>query len=257
LEIGYGYIHHEEISYMKKCPYCAEKIQNEAILCRHCGNILGSAIPSGKEGLSSQNNIGRFMYILIPVSIILVLFHGCIITAFFIPELVERISIGMGSARPAVLPNPGLVRNSSFETGSALPDNWVIDAWQSGSNFDWDGSNSHNGGKSIRIESPIHNDARWIQTVPVHPNTDYILSGWIKTENVKHVDGPTESGANLGLFGTWSYTNGIYGTHDWTYVSMEFNSGGNSYINVACRLGYWAGTVTGTMWCDDIELTRK
>lgn len=148
--------------------------------------------------------------------------------------------------------------NSGFENGSGgNPTGWQQDAWMSnGATFKWDNVEAHNGDRSAMLQATTANDIRWIQAVTLQPNTNYRLSGWIKTENVVHDEGTQVAGANLGLYGTWLHTDGLFGTNDWTYVSMEFDSGAVTETDIAARLGYWSGIATGTAWFDDIQLVN-
>jgi hypothetical protein len=153
-----------------------------------------------------------------------------------------------------------ILSNGSFEEGiyspTASPIDWTWDAWQPSAIPTWDDTQAQRGGKSVKIYAPVPNDTRWIQTVDVELNKLYYLSGWIKTDNVQHADGPEVAGANLSLYGGWTRSTGVFGTRDWTRKDFLFNSENDTPVTIGARLGAWGGTTIGTAWFDDLRLEQ-
>jgi hypothetical protein len=141
-----------------------------------------------------------------------------------------------------------LVQNGSFELPSAIH----AFSWDTpdlpGVEFSRDDRNAHYGRGSARISSLTATDAYFEQEVSVEPETQYLLTGWIKTDNV--VSG---AGANLALSGTSA--EGRFGTTDWTRVVLWFNSDSRTKVTIAARLGYPGKPSAGTAWFDDVRLT--
>ena len=107
-------------------------------------------------------------------------------------------------------------------------------------------------GNALQISSPTGADVGIYVTVPVKPNTDYMLSGWIKTKNVSNVGGGYGAVIDILTFGR---TRTIRGTSDWTWVEKRFNTGNKTEIRIQCHLGRW-GQYKGTSWFDDLRLVE-
>ena len=172
--------------------------------------------------------------------------------------------VGGVRAAPSPLSNTtepavNLIHNASFEDGvyspAGHPRYWTTGRASQIAIFTWDDTQSHDGSKNVKIAADSPDDAYWAQTIPVVPNTDYVLSGYIKTENVGHTAESTDMGANLSIFGSWNeHSQPLFGSNEWTHVSFAFNSGERSHVTVAARLGFWSGMTTGAAWFDDLEL---
>ena len=163
--------------------------------------------------------------------------------------------------------NPGILReitpvdipNPSFEEAAGtLPAGWGIEP------YTWPLAETNPNtythavvpdgrtGNALRISSPSGADVGIYVTVPVKPNTDYMLSGWIKTEDVENVGGGYGAVIDILTFGR---TRSIRGTTDWTWVEKRFNTGINTEIRIQCHLGRW-GQYKGTAWFDDLRLSE-
>jgi len=60
---------------MKKCPFCAEEIQDEAVKCRFCGEFLDEASKSRTKWYFNTANIVIAFLFVGPLALLFVWFH--------------------------------------------------------------------------------------------------------------------------------------------------------------------------------------
>ena len=144
-----------------------------------------------------------------------------------------------------------LLQNSSFDDGSA---HWETEMWIADGGVtlaEWTPDGMDGGG--LFIENRSANDARFVQTVRVEPETVYLLSGYVKTDG-RIPDG----GAGVSVIG---YTNARAHVADtrgkWEQVSLYFRTlPGQTQATVAARVGFYSGDVAGSARFDELSLTE-
>ncbi len=135
------------------------------------------------------------------------------------------------------IPNPGF---ESLNT-DGTPSGWRLSGSPS-----IDPIVKHSGNYSAKITS--NSPGYFTLSTNVEPNTNYLLSGYIKTSSVT-------GGAYLSILPqsplTYVYSNSIVGTQDWTPVYFRWYSGNNTSMQIQCGL-----TDGDTAWFDDIKLEK-
>ncbi|MBY0274016.1 hypothetical protein K2Z84_01650 [Candidatus Binatia bacterium] len=144
-----------------------------------------------------------------------------------------------------------LVKNGLLTEGEAgKPKEWRSDAYSAdASRLTW--TVDPNGLGVLAIDSDKPNDARWVQSVPVSPNTWYLLSAWIRAEDV----GAQAMGVYLSVLDTFYNSRDLRGTAPWQPVSFWVKTGSiDTSLQVACRLGGYSSLNTGRGWCSGLSV---
>jgi len=145
-----------------------------------------------------------------------------------------------------------LLKNGDFESvsGEGLPDDWLPDAYLSiygVSDFEVSDGQS---GRGITIRNNDANDARFVQTVQVQPNTLYELSGYVKA---KALDG---RGANLSIMQVSAVSDSLTDTLDaWQKLLVYGRTGSQQReLTVYARLGGYSADSRGEASFDGLRL---
>ncbi|HJN15151.1 MAG TPA: hypothetical protein QGH10_06670 [Armatimonadota bacterium] len=166
---------------------------------------------------------------------------------------VEDALFGVTGDEAQVIPDPEVeIDNGDFErfTGDRFDALDFHD--QPGEVSFVDQETVHDGDAAIRFENygPPHGHARLMSRVKLSPHRHYLLSAWVKTENLQPA-----SAFRLQVYteerNLTSFRPSIKPTQDWTRVAFTFNSG--DHDELLMYVGLWGGR-EGRFWIDDLEI---
>lgn len=147
-----------------------------------------------------------------------------------------------------------LLGNSGFEEiSSDIPTLWSTQAYEEGKTiFTIDKAGPHSGASYVTIENRQANDARWVQKIKVKSNTQYKLSGWVKTDNI----GTEAKGANITVEGIADSSADIKGTSEqWQPLEMYIKTDSKQEeLDFTARLGGYGYANTGKASFDDLAV---
>lgn len=156
---------------------------------------------------------------------------------------------------PARISGPNLLPNPSFEEVSdGLPAGWQVRTYSGVAEHEVITDEARSGERSLQISSKKGSDSSLFALVKVKPNTDYQISGWVKTTNLRGARGAQMNAHEVQQQPNGSRTNAFRETtSEWKKITVVFNSLDRTELTINCLFGGW-GRSTGTAWWDDVSL---
>ena len=157
---------------------------------------------------------------------------------------------------PCARAEDNLLINPGFEqTHDGWPLGWEQDMWlfDTGASYLELAAPGRESDWCVLVENVVSNDARFVQSAEVLPETVYRLSGYIKVDSV----GPDGAGANISVLSSYESFPMVYDTQgQWRYVECYIRTAeGQEQLSIAVRLGGYSADNIGKAWFDDIALT--
>jgi hypothetical protein len=148
--------------------------------------------------------------------------------------------------------NQNLLKNPGFEVTDGKVADWYLQSFGPEGLAEVTTEKVHRGKYALKITANKENDIRMTQFVKVKPNTDYCLSGWIATDDIKPVD---LVGANFSVINSTDHSETLTGSNGWTRVTYYFKTYAKQEgIIIGPRIGNWGSLVSGTAYFDDLVL---
>jgi len=169
--------------------------------------------------------------------------------------LLSIPSVWAGEAGIVALVNPGFELDADND---GVPDGWLRDSRAQTSGVAVDRKVKKEGLCSVRLE-PAEGGANNVgQFVRVEAGALYRVSVWIRTENLKPVEGTVIAGSlSIRSVGYVVLERAIdhTGTADWVREVVDFLGPREGKAEISLSLANW-GRVTGSAWFDGVELVR-
>jgi Carbohydrate binding domain len=125
-----------------------------------------------------------------------------------------------------------------------------------------DDQTPHSGHRSLRLafNGSAVADAGFAQTVPLAPDTTYVLSAFVRGEGMQSANGLQIAVDDARQVGTplVATRDDLTGTFDWTEVTGEFHTGAETTLGIVHFVRSPGTTrIRGNLWIDNLRLVHK